>query len=328
MGTRNKKDYIPDESGFDPRDTDKDGKVGPIERLATRDGKLGKVAKVINKGLDNQADNAARTNLGQGFGGTVETNSNLAADNDAAQAAIRVEKAKEAAGTNKEKQAAVKKLEEVNAPKLKEFTQTTANSGVTPDAPVLPASDASTTPTQGAKEEAKKDPATRYKMKSILQAYNDGDIDANTRDYMILDTFSNFARNMGKDVGNVAAAYSGGTVDNERGTSLWDKRNQAMAQSAIEGEQAGVEGSREKRAADQQAASLYATKLNNMNMEDRRALANEIKEMTKDSSKAVRLAAASLANNMLTGQTMSMYDIMGTAGSEIISVLSKLIPGI
>ena len=316
-------DYIPDETGYDPRDTDFNGKVGPIEKRAANGNK---VAKFFNKALDNQEQNAARVTLGQGFGGTVETNSHLAADDDAAKAAIAGEVARTHAGNNPtpEKQEQLDKLNKANEEKLEEFTNTTA--GVD-DSSVNNTTDDNTTTQQveETKEEAKKDPSTRYKMKSILQAYNDGDIDANTRDYMILDTFSNFARNMGKDVGNVAAAYSGGTVDNERGTSMWDKRNQAMAQSAIEGEQSGVEGSREKRAADQQAANLYATQLNNMNIADRRELAAQVEAEAKGLKGPLKYAALDLANKLRSGGSMSMYDIAGTG---VIDILSKLIPGL
>ena len=87
------------------------------------------------------------------------------------------------------------------------------------------------------------DPNAKYKMKSIQQAYYDGDIDKNTRDYLLADTFGKFARNMGKDVGNIAAAYSGGAVNNEREDSLWNARNEAMASTGVNAEQNKVTGS-------------------------------------------------------------------------------------
>lgn len=322
--TEEVRDYIPDETGYDPRDTNKDGKVGPIERRAAKGSKF---AKFINKALDTQDDNAARVNLGQGFGGTVETNSHLAKDDKPAQAAIEVEKAKEAAGTNKQLQERASKLEEAKKPELESFTQETASETERKEAGDV--GDNIIGDGEGVSQEvtqtAKKDPSTRYKMKSILDAYYDGDIDSNTRDYMILDTFSNFARNMGKDVGNVAAAYSGGTVDNERGTSMWDKRNQAMAQSAIEGEQSGVEGSREKRMADQQAANLTATTLNNLNIADRRKLAAQVEAEASGLSGPLKYAALDLANKLRSGGSMSMYDIAGTG---LVDLIKEFIPGL
>ena len=85
--------------------------------------------------------------------------------------------------------------------------------------------------------------AQPYKMKSIQQAYYDGDIDKNTRDYLLADTIGKFARNMGKDVGNIAAAYSGGTVNNEREASNWDARNAEMMKQGVSAEAATVENS-------------------------------------------------------------------------------------
>jgi hypothetical protein len=85
--------------------------------------------------------------------------------------------------------------------------------------------------------------AQPYKMKSIQQAYYDGDIDKNTRDYLLADTIGKFARNMGKDVGNIAAAYSGGTVNNEREASNWDARNAEMMRQGVSAEAATVENS-------------------------------------------------------------------------------------
>lgn len=98
-------------------------------------------------------------------------------------------------------------------------------------------------PSESPPEQVKKDPASRYKLKSIQQAYYDGDIDKDTRDYMVIDTIAKFARNMGKDIGNVAAAYSGGTVNNEREQSAWDARNAEMMKQGISSEAATVENS-------------------------------------------------------------------------------------
>lgn len=54
------------------------------------------------------------------------------------------------------------------------------------------------------------------------------------RDYLIADALATFARNTGKDIGNVAAAYSGGTMNNDRETSLLEKRNAQKAQAETE----------------------------------------------------------------------------------------------
>lgn len=84
------------------------------------------------------------------------------------------------------------------------------------------------------KQEAKQE--SRYKLRSIMDAYNEGLLDEKSRDYLIVDTISKFVRNMGKDIGNIAAAYTGGTINNEREESIWSKRNEEMAKKAINAE--------------------------------------------------------------------------------------------
>lgn len=92
-------------------------------------------------------------------------------------------------------------------------------------------------PTDNAGGEAKQD--SRYKIRSIMDAYNEGILDEKSRDYLIVDTLSKFARNMGKDISNIGAAYTGGSQNNEREDSIWSKRNEEMAGEAI-----GAEGNK------------------------------------------------------------------------------------
>lgn len=89
----------------------------------------------------------------------------------------------------------------------------------------------------GAKQESKAE--SRYKIRSIMDAYNEGILDEKSRDYLIVDTLSKFARNMGKDISNIGAAYTGGSQNNEREDSIWSKRNEEMAGKAI-----GAEGNK------------------------------------------------------------------------------------
>lgn len=105
--------------------------------------------------------------------------------------------------------------------------------------------------------------AQPYKMKSIQQAYYDGDIDKNTRDYLLADTIGKFARNMGKDVGNIAAAYSGGTVNNEREASNWDARNAEMMRQGVSAEAATVENSDKQMERAMQKIQQTAGRLKN-----------------------------------------------------------------
>lgn len=112
------------------------------------------------------------------------------------------------------------------------------------------------------KEKAKQE--SKYKLRSIMDAYNEGLLDENSRDYLIVDALSKFARNTGKDLGNLAAAYTGGSVNNDRESGIWEERNKAMAEKGI-----GAEGN-QYRAGDQydlgyqsQEAALESQRLAN-----------------------------------------------------------------
>jgi hypothetical protein len=87
------------------------------------------------------------------------------------------------------------------------------------------------------KEKAKQE--SKYKLRSIMDAYNEGLIDEKSRDYLIVDALSKFARNTGKDLANLAAAYTGGSMNNDRESGIWEERNKAMAGKAI-----GAEGNK------------------------------------------------------------------------------------
>lgn len=82
-----------------------------------------------------------------------------------------------------------------------------------------------------------------YGPKSILKAYYDGDIDESTRDYMLADVLAKFARNTGKDIGNIGAQFSGGTVDNNKETSSWEGRNAEMLKQQTSAQAAKIENS-------------------------------------------------------------------------------------
>lgn len=85
------------------------------------------------------------------------------------------------------------------------------------------------------KPEAKTE--SKYKLRSIMDAYNEGALDKESRDYLIVDALSKFARNTGKDLSNLAAAYTGGSQNNDKESGIWEERNKAMAEKGI-----GAEG--------------------------------------------------------------------------------------
>lgn len=87
------------------------------------------------------------------------------------------------------------------------------------------------------------------KVRGIQQAYYDGTIDKGTRDYMMADTIAKFARNTGRDIGNIGAQFTGGTVNNNFETSDWDKRNEELFKQQTSAEAAGITNSDKGREA-------------------------------------------------------------------------------
>lgn len=90
------------------------------------------------------------------------------------------------------------------------------------------------------------------KVRGIQQAYYDGTIDKGTRDYMMADTIAKFARNTGRDIGNIGAQFTGGTVNNNFETSDWDKRNEELFKQQTSAEAASIANSDKEREATAQ----------------------------------------------------------------------------
>ena len=63
----------------------------------------------------------------------------------------------------------------------------------------------------------------------------------NARNYLILDAIAAFASNAGRNIRNVGAQFSGGSIDNGHDSSMWEQRQQEMAaeERAIERENLG-----------------------------------------------------------------------------------------
>lgn len=102
-----------------------------------------------------------------------------------------------------------------------------------------------------------------YGPKSILKAYYDGDIDESTRDYMLADVLAKFARNTGKDIGNIGAQFSGGTIDNNKETSAWEGRNAEMLKQQTSAQAAKIENSDKAMERAMQKIEQTAGKLKN-----------------------------------------------------------------
>lgn len=106
--------------------------------------------------------------------------------------------------------------------------------------------------------------ATSYKLKSIMDAFNDGDIDKSTRDYLIVDAISKGLGSIGKSISNVGAAYTGGAIQNATPEkSVWQARNENMAKSGIEAEQTGVDKSKANREYRSDEATIESKELAN-----------------------------------------------------------------
>lgn len=107
-------------------------------------------------------------------------------------------------------------------------------------------------------------------VQSIMQAYYAGKIDKNTRDYMMADAIAKFARNTGRDIGNIGAQFTGGSINNNYETSEWDKRNSALAGNETTARMAEQEGSEAnlKRQSDKLdiAAKGLSNELTNMKL--------------------------------------------------------------
>ena len=150
----------------------------------------------------------------------------------------------------------------------------TGNSDTTNDSVIANDAKADAKTEQKAKQEGK------YRLHSIMDAYNEGLLDENSRDYLIVDALSKFARNTGKDLGNLAAAYTGGSVNNDRESGIWEERNKAMAEKGI-----GAEGN-QYRAGDQydlgyqsQEAALESQRLANAKERIKMVPAQNFQEM-------------------------------------------------
>lgn len=89
----------------------------------------------------------------------------------------------------------------------------------------------------GETSEVIKDPETPKEIKkparSIWDAWlngefgdKDSDSAKKERDYLILDAIGTFAKNTGRQLGNVGAQYTGGSIDNNEDMSAWEQKQQ------------------------------------------------------------------------------------------------------
>ena len=165
---------------------------------------------------------------------------------------------------------------------------------------------------QEAKEAAKNDPQTRWKMKSIMQAYYDGDFGElgspeakSNRNYLLADTVSTFLRNTGHNTSE---------------DSIWGRRNKEMASSAIEGEKTGVQGSDANFMARMNELQIKAQNLANWNAEDSRKLADMVESTLYYEDGRLRYKPDSKTFKDLTQQIQALR----SGGSVNNSMISQL----
>lgn len=169
-----------------------------------------------------------------------------------------------------------------------------------------------------------------YKLRSIMDAYNDGEIDKSTRDYLIVDTLSKFARGLGKDISNIGAAYTGGTIqDSTPEETLWGARNAEMAKQGISSEANKVAGSDREQNYRAKETNIKANELSNeltgYKLEIPRTYEQLIQNADSISAPwlraAVKGSAQAMLNNAVNGgelnPTTLITNIIANGGTEL-----------
>lgn len=160
------------------------------------------------------------------------------------------------------------------------------------------------------------------KVRSIQEAYYDGGIDKSTRDYMMADAIAKFARNTGRDIGNIGAQFTGGTINNNYETPTWNDRNTELFKQKTSSEAAGIKGSDKNAQRRQQNANAYGTELSNEKNDKILEFSRKMKEMADDARKKGNKKLA-LALDYLSASTaggnLSNTDLITTIGAELLN---------
>jgi len=180
---------------------------------------------------------------------------------------------------------------------------------------------------EGATSAVKSSP---YKLKSIMDAFNDGEIDKSTRDYLIVDTLSKFARSLGKDISNIGAAYTGGAIqDSTPEETLWGARNNEMAKQGISSEANKVEGSDRNQNYRAKEANIKAAELGNELTGYKLEIPRTYKQLIESANNieapwlraAVKGSAQAMLNNSVNGgelnATTLITNIVANGGNEL-----------
>lgn len=203
-----------------------------------------------------------------------------------------------------------------------------ANATTTPASTTTTASAPASTPTDN--KDSEDEAATKYKVKSIMDAYYDGDIDKNTRNFMIADSIAKFLRNTGKDIANIGAQYTGGAIDNSREESMWDARNQEMAKQGISAEAATIENSDKNIERKLQQNVINSGKLSNEQKTYIVSAARQINTMMKKAKtntekQALAQLQAALATGNVNAVTAIGGSVAGLLGGDGKSIINEML---
>ena len=181
-----------------------------------------------------------------------------------------------------------------------------------------------------ANENAEEAEATKYKVKSIMDAYYDRDLDKNARNFMIADAIAKFLRNTGKDIANIGAQYTGGAIDNSREESMWDARNQEMVKQGISAEAATIENSDKNIERQLQQNVINSGKLSNEQKNYIVSAARQINTMMKNAKtntekQALAQLQAALATGNVNAVTAIGGSVAGLLGGDGKSIINEML---
>lgn len=164
-----------------------------------------------------------------------------------------------------------------------------------------------------------------YGPKSILKAYYDGDIDASTRDYMLADVIAKFVRNTGKDIGNIGAQYSGGTIDNNKETSDWEGRNAEILKQQTSAQSAKIENSDKAMERAMQKIEQTAGKLKNEQAGYTLSAAKRLRELYDDTNDPMLKSMYAVLMSDVSDGNVSQGALIGIAAASTPAEIKHLI---
>lgn len=164
-----------------------------------------------------------------------------------------------------------------------------------------------------------------YGPKSILKAYYDGDIDASTRDYMLADTIAKFVRNTGKDIGNIGAQYSGGTIDNNKETSDWEGRNAEILKQQTSAQSAKIENSDKAMERAMQKIEQTAGKLKNEQAGYTLSAAKRLRELYDNTNDPMLKSMYAVLMSDVSDGNVSQGALIGIAAASTPAEIKHLI---